>query len=170
MNKTVINTFILTAVLCLLFSGCNNTAKKKGASSAVESTALATAPPILDLDISRLVTSEQVGNALGIAVGEAQLADENTTARYYSSDSMSYLEISIMKCSKEEYDQTVALYSNAADTLNLGNAAKWSAESKQLLVYNGEYMIGIIAYITDKSNDDLLLSARQVAALVLEKL
>lgn len=40
--------------------------------------ALQTAPPLLDIDVAGLLTSDQVGNALGVGVGAAQVIEEGT--------------------------------------------------------------------------------------------
>lgn len=82
---------------------------------------------------------------------------------------MSYAEISLLKCDAAKFNETVALYPDAADTANLGQAAKWSAEAKQLLAYNGTYMIGVTVDVKDKNTDAPLTAARQLTALILEK-
>ena len=74
-----------------------------------------------------------------------------------------------MEGSREEFDEIVASYEGAVDTMNLGQAAKWNSETKQLFVFDDGYMISVIAY-ADKSDDSLLVAARQIAALVLEKI
>jgi redox-sensitive bicupin YhaK (pirin superfamily) len=169
MKKKVFLGFAIIACFAVImgFSGCGD--KEKETSSRQTDSTLGTAPPILEFDISSLVTPEQVGNALGVKVGEGQSADQDTTVRYYSEDQSSFLEISIMEGSREEFDEIVASYEGAVDTMNLGQAAKWNSETKQLFVFDDGYMISVIAY-ADKSDDSLLVAARQIAALVLEKI
>jgi len=124
----------------------------------------------LDIEVDKLITVEQVSEVLGFVVRPPHLADENTTARYYSEDSLSYLEISVQEATRGMFDETVSLYEDAADVDDIGLAAIWSAEQMQLLIFNGEYMISITVFIEDKNNEDLLENARAVAGIVLDKL
>ncbi|MDD2418043.1 MAG: hypothetical protein PHR18_01275 [Oscillospiraceae bacterium] len=158
---------ILILLVVLMIAGCD---KDKPDSSADQTTTPATVPTLLDVKIGNLVTPEQVSNALGIKVGEGIVVDQDTAVRYYSEDGGSYCDISMLKCSREIYDSAVAAYTDAEDTLNLGQVAKWSADTKQIVIYNGNYMISVSAVVKGKSNEHLLSSARQIAALALEKL
>ncbi len=170
MNTVYFRKTVILIIALIIFTGLCGCGDKEEVSSATTQTTYATAPPLLDFDISDLVTVEQVENALGVSVGEAKLADENTTVRYSSDDPLSYIEISIIESSRENFDETVALYEDAEDTLNLGQVAKWSNEYNQLLVYNGKHMISVTAAAAGKSKDALLIAARQIAVFVIEKI
>ncbi|MDD2361376.1 MAG: hypothetical protein PHH84_00220 [Oscillospiraceae bacterium] len=167
MNKHLSLAFVVFLIFIFILAGCK---KDEPVSSVVQTTTPATMPTLLDVKIDDLVTSEQVSNALGVKVGEAIVTDQDTAVRYYSEDGGSYCDIGMLKCSREIYDSTVSEYTDAVDTLNLGQVAKWSSNSKQLLVYNGSYMISVSAVSEGKSDENLLISARQIAALVLEKM
>lgn len=165
MNR--LSAFALAAVVfaAVIFSGCGG---REDASSDDAGTAN-TAPPLLNIEIDRLVTAQQVEDALGFSVENTVVAEQDTAVRYSSGDMLSFVEIGMMECTREIFDETAALYEDAVDTPNLGQAAKWSAEQNQLMVYNGRYMISLTVS-ADKSDDQLLVSARQIAALILEKL
>lgn len=161
----------ITGALVLLtsiwLSGCK---KNPTAPVSSETDAFDTVPTLIDIDISKLLTSEQVSSALGVTVGEPQIYDSGTSAYYATEDEKSSAEISLMECDRDTFDTTVALYSDAADTANLGEAAKWSAQNKQLLLYGKGYMISVTADVDGKSSEALLVAARQLGALVLDQL
>lgn len=159
--------FVL-AVICTMacLSGCKESKQPAESQTAVA----ATVPALLNIDITTLLTSEQVSKALGVTVGEAQSRDSGTTAHYSSADAKSSADISMKECDRSLFDSTVAQYPDIADTPNIGEAAKWSAQAKQLLVYGKGYMICVTADAANKSGDALLLAARQLAVLVLDRL
>lgn len=168
MNKrTVALLLTLLLMLGLMITGCR---KDTGSSSSAAATTSDTLPTLINVDVSKLLTVQQVGSALGVTVGEPQIYDSGTTAKYLSDDAKSSAEISLMECSRDKYNETIGYYSDASDTPNLGETAKWSAENKQLLVYGKGYMISVTADVDGKNKDALLTSARQLAALVLDKL
>lgn len=152
----------------LWLSGCMKKSESSVSSSEVE--VEPTVPPLLNVDISTILTKDQVSSALGVTVGEPQIYDSGTSVNYSTDDAKSSAEISMMECDKNKYDETVNKYSDAADSPNLGESAKWSPQNKQLLTYKSGYMISVTVDVEGKSGDSLLLSARQLAALVLEKL
>lgn len=149
----------------LWLSGCKQS--NTSASLVIESEQ--TVPTLLNVDISNILTREQVSSALGVTVGEPQIYDSGTTVNYSTEDAKSSAEISMMECDADKYNSTVALYSDAVDSPNLGESAKWSAQNKQLLAYSNGYMISVTVDVEGKSNEKLLGSARQLAALALEK-
>ncbi|HOB37150.1 MAG TPA: hypothetical protein PKX71_06315 [Candidatus Avimonas sp.] len=161
--------FVLALLAALAVLGGCKAEKREETSDETPST-IGTAPPLLDIEVDKLITVEQVSEVLGFVVRPPHLADENTTARYYSEDSLSYLEISVQEATRGMFDETVSLYEDAADVDDIGLAAIWSAEQMQLLIFNGEYMISITVFIEDKNNEDLLENARAVAGIVLDKL
>lgn len=163
--------FVLALLAALaVLGGCKSEKQKQEETGDETPSTIGTAPPLLDIEVDKLITVEQVSEVLGFVVRPPHLADENTTARYYSEDSLSYLEISVQEATRGMFDEIVSLYEDAADVEDIGLAAIWSAEQTQLLIFNGEYMISITAFIEDKNNEDLLETARAVAGIVLGKL
>lgn len=158
---------VIALCLLLLTAGCQ---RGKDSSEPSGTATTGTVPSLLDVDLSTLLTSEQVGTALGVAVGQPELLEEGTHVRYSSEDLATYAEIGMMSGTREIYDATVAYYSDAADSANLGEVAKWSAQTSQLLVFGKGYLISVTAAKPDQSADGLLVAARQIAALILEKL
>ncbi len=160
--------FILLFIFLFFVFGCNKT---ENIVSVNDGTSTAeTAPPLLDIKIDDILTPQQIDDALGFSVENTVVADEGTTVRYLSGDMLSYCEVGMMDCEREIYDSTISLYEDAVDTPNLGQAAIWSNDAKQLVVYNGEYMISITVAVNVDNNDELLICSRQIAALLLEKL
>lgn len=155
---------VVYAMVCL--SGCS----KSKQPTESQTTTTGTIPALLNIDITTLLTSEQVSKAVGVTVGNAQSQDSGTTAHYASADEKSSADISMKECDRSIFDSTVGQYSDAVDTPNIGDAAKWSPEAKQLLVYGKGYMISVMVDVDNKNNDALLLAARQLAVLVLDKL
>ena len=151
----------------LLFSGCGQA--EEGVSSAAPTTA-ETAPPMLSVDITALLSAEEVGDALGVEVGQPESYESGTIAHYSSADLQTTAEISLKEGERAMYDSTVAMVEDAVDSPNLGDAAVWSPQFQQLLVYGQGYMLGITVDIADKSADECLTAARQMAVLLLERL
>lgn len=162
--------FALTGALLLFASFWLSGCKKNQTTSSSETVTADTVPTLLNVDVSKLLASDQVSAALGVTVGNPDIYDSGTTAHYATSDEKSSAEISLMECDRAKYDTTVALYSDAADTPNLGDAAKWSADNKQLLIYGKGYMICVTVDVDGKNSDTLRVAARQLGALVLDKL
>lgn len=159
---------VLLALPVLAFSGCEK-AEEDTPSSTVPTTT-ETAPPMLDVDVTSLLTVAEVSDALGVEVGEPQSYDAGTVAHYASADAQNVAEISLRECSRDIYDSTAALYEDAVDSPNLGDAAVWSPQSKQLVAYGQGYMLSVTADIQGKSADECLTAARQMALLILERL
>ncbi len=172
MLRKRMSTMLLTAGVLLLSAvslpGCGN--KAESSSAPPTPTTTATMPTLLNVEITGLLTTGQVGAALGAEVGDPQEYESGTVAHYSSADSQTTAEISLKECGRDIYDATVPLYEDAVETPNLGEAAVWSAEMKQLLVYGKGYMLSVTADIAEKDTDACLSAARQMAALILEKL
>ena len=158
------------ALLTLAAAGLTGCGKPEEGASSTASTTVATAPPMLDVDVTSLLSVQEVSDALGTTVGQPQSYESGTIAHYASADAQTVAEISLKECERGVYDETVALYEDAVESPNLGDAAVWSAQAKQLLAYGNGYMIGITADIAGKSGEECLTSARQMAVLLLERL
>ena len=158
---------LLAALAALTLSACQ---PGGGAESSATAPTTATAPPLLDVDVSTLLTPEQVGAAVGVEVGEAQVMDEGTIVHFASADAQTTAEVSLKKCERATYDETRAMYEDAADAPNLGEAAMWSPSFQQLLVYGKGYMISVVTDIAGKDAEASLVAARQLAVLTLDKL
>lgn len=164
----IIFALFLLAVMAVL-GGCRDKKQGESGDDYTEST-FESVPPLLDVEVDKLITAEQVSEVLGFASRQPHLADDNTTARFYSEDSTAYLEISLQEASQETFNETVSLYDDAVDASVMGQPAKWSEGQNQLLVFNGKYMMSISIYDESKTSSDLLQSATRIAEILLGKL
>lgn len=155
----------LTALLCIAAAGC---AGEPASSAASEPEA--TVPPLLNVDIGRLLTAEEVSDALGTPVKEAQVLDDGTRAAFYAADNTGKVDVVMDQCGRDVFDLRLGLYEGLVDAPNLGDIAKWHADTGELLVYSHGYMFSVAVESADKSADDQLLAARQLAVRIVEVL
>mgnify|MGYP000958735005 CR=1 FL=1 len=155
-------------VLCGM-AGCGD--KSRESSDTQTSETYYTAPPLLTFDISGLITRDEVGEIIGREMDEAMVLEDHTILQYYAADQSASVRIAFEKLTRQEFDQKAALMvPNAADAPNLGETAKWDAESRSLMVYGRGHMIEISTDIDNESADSQLTKARSLTALLLERL
>lgn len=155
----------LAALLCVSAAGCG-----EGEVSSAASEPEATVPPLLDVEIGRLLTAEEVSDALGTPVNDVQVLDDGTRATYYAKDNSGKADIVMDKCARDVFDLRLGLYEGLDDAPNLGETARWHAETGELLVYSGGYMFSVAVEMADRSESDRLLAARQLAVRIVEVL
>lgn len=128
-------------------------------------------PVDMSVDIIPLLSSEEVRQASGIAVGEPIDSAEGAVA-YFSEDNLSAVYVGVLKSTKEEFEtMRENLSAFGLETApNLGEEAVWCVDQLCLLVYaNGMTIDVCVSYGTERANDSLL-AARQIVALLIEKL
>ncbi len=129
-------------------------------------------PPDVSVDIISLLTADDIWQASGIRVGGPQDSAEGAVA-YFSEDSLAAVYIAAQKTSEAEYvamKENLSLAGTLVDAPNLGDAAVWCEEQCSLLVYTAGKTVDVhVAYATARPNDSLL-AARQIAALLIEKM
>ncbi len=129
-------------------------------------------PPDLSVDIIPLLTAEDVWQASGIRVGEPQDSAEGAVA-YFSEDNLAAVYVAAQKTAKEEFDamkENLSAAGTLVDAPNLGETAVWCEEQMSLLVFTDGKTIDVrVEYATSRPNDSLL-AARQIAALLIEKM
>lgn len=129
-------------------------------------------PPDVSVDIIPLLTVEDVWQASGIRVGEPQDSAEGAVA-YFSEDNLAAVYVAAQKTAKEEFDtmkENLSLAGTLVDAPNLGETAVWCEEQMSLLVFvDGKTVDVRVEYATPRPNDSLL-AARQIAALLIEKM
>lgn len=162
----------LALALLMVLGALTGCGDKGGESSDTQtSETYYTAPPLLDFDISGLITRDEVGEIVGREMDEAMVLEDNTILQYYAADQSASVRIAFEKLTRQEFDEKAALMiPNAADAPNLGEAAKWEAESRSLMVYGCGHMIEISTDIDEEAADGQLTKARSIAALLLERL
>ena len=154
--------FLLTVCCVLSFAGCGNT------EDAVSDQAPAPA-----LQISSLLTREEVYTATGFSVGEPMdFADGGVN--YYSPDGNSSVYIGCREVTSDGFDALTANFTNNGMTLTeapaLGEKALWCEEALELLVYADGYALDLVVEYGSSRPNDSLLAARHLAALLLEDL
>ncbi len=129
-------------------------------------------PPDVSVDILPLLTPEDVWNASGIKVGEPQDSEEGAVA-YFSEDTFSTVYVAAQETTRAAFDtmkENLVLAGTVVDAPNLGDVAFWCEAQCSLIVYaNGKTIDVQVTYATDRPNDSLL-AARQIAALLIEKM
>lgn len=129
-----------------------------------------TEPTFVSLDIKTLLTSEEVSQIVGQAVGEAEEYDQGTTLRFTLTENTErYVEFLLQDADRTAFDTMLENFSDLKEAPNLGEAAWWQAGQKTLLVFQGSHMISIIAELPGK-DDTVLVMARELASKVLERL
>lgn len=128
------------------------------------------------LDLTTLLNAAEVGEALGITVGEGLLHEHDTelvftTADYGTVVRLIVEEPTVSAC--EHLDAVIAQnFSPEAltEAPNLGEKAYWCAESGELMVANGGYVVSVNVTSTSIPAEPRLIAARSLASKVLERL
>lgn len=165
----------LTAVL-LAFGlfGCGEAAK-----DTPETTPTTTVPWVAEAptvpDISKLLTAAEVSEALGVTVDEGTLQEEGTMLAFHSTDYQSTVTVLVEKVDGGAGERFAAVLNNYAPedlvmAPNLGDEAYWCAETGELLVHSGTYMLSVCLTRPGFSDDNALIAARHLAALAVERL
>ena len=155
-----------------MLAGCT---QKPAASSEPEvSLDVISVPPPLDIDLSAMLTLEQVSSAVGVEMEGPQMLDDGTTAHYASGDALTTVDIHLDEVERAVYDTRLDSMKAVDEAMqavpNLADDAWWSAETKELVLYGKGYMFSVLVDIAQAGSEDCLVAARQLAALLLEKL
>lgn len=118
-----------------------------------------------------LITPAEVGDAVGVTVGEPQFMWEEDVA--YSSENGSVLaQISVKELTAAEFAamrDSLSSSGTVIDAPHLGEVAFFDEASCNLMVYSaGRAMNVCVTYASHRPNDSLV-AARQLAALTLER-
>lgn len=162
---------LLASLLAAALAGCHQLAATS--SDGGESLGLISVPPLLSVDMATLLTAQQVSDALATEVTGPQIYEE-VTAHFESEDALTTADITLNEVTREVFDVQLAViretYTDLEEAPNLADAAFWSQENKELILYGKGYMASIVVDIHGVSEDNAnLLGARQLASLVLDK-
>lgn len=154
---------ILSILLCgcllLGFAAC-------GESPAVDEEEEATV-----LQVSAFLSKEDVRSATGIAVGDPDDSMDGSVG-YFSADTTDAVYVAVQAVSTAEFEEMLSSLTSVytlTDAPNLGEKAVWCEELVYLLVYaNGMAYDVRVEYAQPHPNNSLL-AARQIAALLLER-
>lgn len=126
-------------------------------------------------DISDLVTSDEVSNAVGTTVGEGVLHENGSILAFSSEDYTTQVSLLVEKPEEEiaaYFAAQIAGYAGGTltDAPNLGDEAYWCAQTNELLLRSGDYALSVYVVRPDMSAENALIAARQLAALAVERL
>lgn len=156
----------LTGALLVLTTGCG----QEQTDPAPDEVPYVTVPPVIDVDVSQLLTTEEVASALGVESVSVQMYEEGLWAHYATEDGLTTADIHIDKCERSMFDLILSQYANLQEAPNLGDVAQWSPETKELLAYGRGYSMVVVSDIPSAQEDTLLVASRQIAACLLERL
>lgn len=159
------------AVLCVMLAvtACSS---DKGKTNPDASSTVETAPPLLSVDLSKLLTTEQIADAIGTAVGEPQMYEDKTWAHYTGTDSPNTtVDISLDENTREVFDARAALYANHTAVPQLGEVSWWDKTSGELLTYGNGYIVSVRVGFADQADEDMQqMATRHLTALLLDAL
>lgn len=156
----------LLLLITVLLSGC---ATDTPAETPAKSDAPEVAPPALSVDLASLLTTSQIGDAIGCGVGEPVLWEDDTWAHYTATDSATTVDISMDEVSRAVFDERIGLYQNKTEAPHIGEVSWWSPDSGELLTYESGVMFSVqVHYAEDADEDMMLMATRHLTALLLD--
>lgn len=131
-------------------------------------------PPLLKVDMAALLTARPGFRRAGRG-GDRPPDYEEVTAHFESEDALTTADVTLNEVTREVFDVQMAViretYTDLTEAPNLADAAFWSQENKELILYGKGHMASIVVDIHGANEENAnLLGARQLASLVLDKL
>lgn len=171
MKRWIYGACLITGIL--LLGGCGQ--NENPTSSGVSTDPVWEASEPETLDIQQLLSAEEVSAAMETTMGEPLLLDNGSCLEFRSEDPAAVVDILIEEMLNNDpkiYEATIAQYPEDAlvETPNLGESAYWCAETGELLLYNDGFMVSVNVRKEGEEAERLLNAARQMAALVIERL
>lgn len=155
---------VLLLSLSLLLAGCQSP-------SSSETVSWEPTVEPFEVDVTSLITKEQVSDIMGTAMGEGMVLDEGQSMVFLSEDSLVRADIVLSKETRENFDAILSVgYSDLMEAPNIGEIAFWSPGNADLLLYQQGYFLTVHTAHPHFNNDRLLTAARAIATIVLEKL
>ena len=166
MKKWQLSILALMSAAVMLLAGCGGEPPEEEPEPAPE----VSVPPVIDVDVSQLLPAEEVASALGVEAVTVQIYEDGLWVHYATEDNLTTADVHIDKCEREYFDMLLTQYTELQEAPNLGEAAQWSPETKELLAYGQGSMVVVVSDIPEASDDTLLVASRQMVALLLENL
>jgi len=162
---------LLLALCCLvlLFGGCTTGEPTEEESFFVP----VEYDPLPGIDLSAMLTTEQVARGLNVAVEELDtpyLYDDGGAVRYATLDYTVTMDIALQRLSDSVREYALETCANFTATPNLGDAAYFDSETRILYVFYRDYLLNVTVLQDDTSAGTALSLSRHFAALVLEQL
>lgn len=125
-------------------------------------------------DLTGLLTAAEVSAAVGQTVGEGVMQEHDTVLLFSSEDYATQVSLLVEEPTvkaTEYLDILAGQYPEGmlVEAPNLGDKAFWCAESGELLVATGKLVVAVNVVSATSDAESCLIAARQLAALVLER-
>ena len=125
-------------------------------------------------DLRTLLTAAEVSTAVGHTVGEGVLQEHDTVLLFSTEDYATQVSLLVEEPTVPALDYLDVLsfqYPMGAlvEAPNLGDKAFWCAESGELLVATGNCLVAVNVISTAMDGETRLLAARQLVALVIDR-
>lgn len=165
-----------SCLLCLgLLAGLTGCQETPAPVSSDAGPDLVSVPPPLSIDMTTLITAEQASQAVGAEVAGPEVYEDGTWLHFASEDAQTTVDVHLNETTRELYDTQIGLVKESygdgwEEAPNLGETALWLPEYQELLVYTEGYMLDVSVDIPEEGAEAALVAARQIAALILEKL
>lgn len=168
MKKTIALTMALLSVtMLLLLCGC-----KMELPEVSEPKTTRTALVLLDVNIADLLSKKEMEDALGVTLRDPQVSNEGRTLFALSAEGGDSLSISVEERTIEEFRKSLPKVAEGElqAAPNLADEAWWLASGKTLFFYAHGYTVSVAVSGPDWDEESALLSARQVASLLNNRL
>lgn len=164
---------ILAAALAVSLCGCGETETPTPETTPTTVPWEATAPEVTD--ISGLLTAKEVSDAVNTTMGDGVLYENGTILTFYSPDYQTQVSVLVEKPEQDAAAYFAALLTRYAPedlvmAPNLADEAYWCAETRELLVQSGNFVLSVNVVRPEFSAENALIAARQLAALAAERL
>ncbi len=124
------------------------------------------------VDVSELLTTQEVWEASAIQVADIQKFDDGAVG-FFAADNTAVVYVAAQPTDKATYDAMVLSFAET-ETLtqlpHLAEVAMWSEAQQNLLAYANDYAIDIRIEYPEPRPNDSLQAARHLAALLVERL
>ena len=160
--RKILSLFMLVMLVALTACGENKT--------GTSTTTLWEAQPPAQVEASALVTMEEAQTAVGRTIARAEQQDETSTVWFVTEEGTELLTLHAETAARNYYYAIAQTYSDAIETPNLGEAAIWSGELRELIVYIPDYLLSITVPMEEMEESQALTAARQIAAIAIERL
>ena len=158
---------LVVALLCLLCTACAAPASDNGSDPNTSST-----PPtelLINADVTKVLTAQQVSDALGVAVTASDALEYGTQLRFSNQDGSIFVDLTMAEGTLADLQQLCSGDGFIAAP-NLPREAYWYEQGRELLVWYDGYWLSISVTVPDTAADELLVCARALARTAIENI
>ncbi len=171
MNMKRLVSLLLAGGCLLSLAACGKKETASSGSASSESVAISVPPMLDEIELDKLLTVQEVSDAVGKEVGEPAVYEDGIWIQYRSEDMSVTVDINMEPASEDFYTARLdASYEKLEEDPATGPNAKWSAETGELLNLSKGYMISVRAEISKAKEDTLRGIAQQLMALLVGRI